>query len=60
MLCTTCHATHDFEREGGCDICAACYLSSAHKTAGPLPTKELLSRRGALTLGSIHGRLHGR
>ena len=36
--CTTCHHTHEFEREGGCDICAACYLSSAHKTAGPLPT----------------------
>ena len=49
--CTTCHQTHEFEREGGCDICAACYLSSLHKMQGPLPTKELLERRGALTLG---------
>ena len=49
--CTTCHHTHEFERDGGCDICAACYLGSLHKTKGPLPTKELLNRRGALTLG---------
>ena len=49
--CTTCHKTHDFEREGGCDICAPCYLSGQHKSEGPLPTKELLERRGALTLG---------
>ena len=49
--CTTCHQTHEFEREGGCDICAPCYLSGQHKEHGPLPTQELLDRRGALTLG---------
>lgn len=49
--CTSCHVTHEFERQGGCDICAQCYLADTHKQRAELATRELLDRRGSLTFG---------
>ena len=43
--CSTCHETHDFERAGGCDICATCYEGRQY-LQGALTTAELLRRRG--------------
>lgn len=45
--CSTCKLTHPFEREGGCDICSACFGRDVHVYGSALTTEELLRRRGS-------------
>ena len=44
--CSTCHETHDFLRDGGCDICANCFKGRRHLNETELPTETLLRLRG--------------
>ena len=43
--CGTRHVTHEFEREGGCDICAACYAAQKHLTGGAATRARRQARR---------------